>query len=109
MGRAVEAGSDLAVLTNDNPRTEEPQVILRDLLSGLDRPAAARVVPDRAEAIAWALSQARPGDCVLVAGKGHESYQVLGTERIPFDDCEVARTWLYANQPEAVPAGRLYE
>ncbi len=109
MGRAVEAGADLAVLTNDNPRTEDPQAILRELLSGMVRPAAARVIPDRAEAIAWALSQARAGDCVLVAGKGHETCQILGTERIPFDDCEVARAWLYANQPEAVPAGRLHE
>jgi len=109
MGRAVEAGADLAVLTNDNPRTEDPQAILRDVLSGLDRPAAARVVPERGEAIAWALSQARTGDCVLVAGKGHETYQILGTERFPFDDCEVARAWLYANPPDEVSAGRLHE
>jgi UDP-N-acetylmuramoyl-L-alanyl-D-glutamate--2,6-diaminopimelate ligase len=109
MGRAVEAGADLAVLTNDNPRSEDPQAILRDVLSGLRNPADARVVADRAEAIAWALAQARAGDCVLVAGKGHETYQILGTERIPFDDCEVALAWLYANQPDGVSAGRPHE
>jgi UDP-N-acetylmuramoyl-L-alanyl-D-glutamate--2,6-diaminopimelate ligase len=56
------------------------------------------VIPDRAEAIAWALSQARPGDGVLIAGKGHRSFQIVGGRRRWFDDRQVARQWLYANQ-----------
>jgi len=107
MASAVEADADLAVVTTDNPRTEDPRVILDDLVGGFSRRAEVEVVPDRAEAIYWALSQARPGDCVLIAGKGHESHQIIGHERIPFDDCEVAREWLYQVQPDGVSmAGR---
>lgn len=95
MGRAVEVGADLAILTNDNPRSEDPQVILDDLRSGFVSPQRAQVIPDRAEAITQALALAQPGDCVLIAGKGHEKYQILGDERHPFDDVEVARQWLY--------------
>lgn len=95
MGKAVEAGADLAVLTNDNPRTEDPQAIIKEILSGFERPDAAQVIPDRAKAIGWALSQAQPGDCVLIAGKGHETHQIIGKKRIHFDDVEVAREWLY--------------
>jgi UDP-N-acetylmuramoyl-L-alanyl-D-glutamate--2,6-diaminopimelate ligase len=99
MGRAVEAAADLAVVTSDNPRTEDPQAIICDVLSGFQDASAVRVLPDRAEAIQWALGQARPGDCVLIAGKGHEKYQIVGHERIPLDDCEIARQWLYDVQP----------
>jgi UDP-N-acetylmuramoyl-L-alanyl-D-glutamate--2,6-diaminopimelate ligase len=101
MGRAVEAGADLAVVTSDNPRAEDPQTIIHDLLGGFRQPAAAKVVPDRAEAIHWALAAAEPGDCVLIAGKGHENSQIVGDERIPFDDREVAREWLYQVHPYA--------
>jgi UDP-N-acetylmuramoyl-L-alanyl-D-glutamate--2,6-diaminopimelate ligase len=103
MGRAVEAHADLAVITTDNPRTEDPCKIEADILRGFRRPRDARVISDRMEAIAWALSQAEPGDCVLIAGKGHEKHQILGTERYYFDDCEVARTWLYEHEPAAFP------
>jgi UDP-N-acetylmuramoyl-L-alanyl-D-glutamate--2,6-diaminopimelate ligase len=106
MGRAVEADADLAVITNDNPRTEDPQAIAQDILRGFSRPPAAAVILDRAEAIAWALSQAQPGDCVVIAGKGHEKYQIFGTRPIEFDDAEVARQWLYEVQPEGSLAGR---
>lgn len=95
MGEAVEAGADLAILTNDNPRTEDPQAILADILSGFHAPDAAEVIPDRSEAIARALSMAQAGDCVLIAGKGHETYQIIGHQRHYFDDAEVARQWLY--------------
>jgi UDP-N-acetylmuramoyl-L-alanyl-D-glutamate--2,6-diaminopimelate ligase len=98
VGRAVEAGADLSVITDDNPRDEDPQSILEDILAGLKCPAQAEVIPDRAEAIAWALSQARPGDGVLIAGKGHRSFQIVGGRRRWFDDRQVARQWLYANQ-----------
>ncbi len=98
MGRAVEAGADLSVITDDSPRDEDPQAILEDILAGLKCPAQAEVIPDRAEAIAWALSQARPGDGVLIAGKGHRTCQIVGSRRRWFDDRQVARQWLYANQ-----------
>lgn len=102
MARAVETGADVAVITNDNPRTEDPMGIIRELLDGCNRPDAMEVIPDRAKAIHWALSQAQPGDCVLIAGKGHEKYQIIGDQRCYFDDCDVARQWLYENLPSSV-------
>lgn len=99
MGRAVEAGADLMVVTSDNPRTEDPQAIIDDVLSGLENPAAAKILPDRIAAIYWALEHSRPGDCVLIAGKGHEKYQIIGHKRVELDDCEIARQWLYEVQP----------
>ena len=107
MGRAVEKGADLAVVTNDNPRSEDPRTIQHDLLNGFDRPHEVEVFPDRAEAIGWALGQAESGDCVLIAGKGHEKHQIIGTERVPFDDREVARQWLYEMQPVGGVSGIL--
>jgi UDP-N-acetylmuramoyl-L-alanyl-D-glutamate--2,6-diaminopimelate ligase len=101
MAQAVDDAADLAVLTNDNPRQEDPQAIVNDLLSGVDDPTRVEVILDRAEAIGWALSLAQPGDCVLVAGKGHEGYQLIGQQRLVFDDAEVARAWLYQNQQAA--------
>lgn len=105
MGRAVEVGADLAVLTNDNPRSEDPQAILEDIRSGFEYPQRPLVIPDRAAAITHALAMAQPGDCVLIAGKGHEKYQIIGQERHPFDDVEVARQWLYEH-PEATAESR---
>lgn len=102
MGRAVEASADLAVLTTDNPRTEDPKAIQDDVLSGFHRAGEAVVIADRTEAIHWALAEALPGDCVLIAGKGHEKYQIIGTEQVPFDDRQVARQWLYQMQPAGV-------
>jgi UDP-N-acetylmuramoyl-L-alanyl-D-glutamate--2,6-diaminopimelate ligase len=95
MGHAVESGCDLAIVTNDNPRTEAPQAIFDDILEGFDRPADALVIPDRADAIRRALTSAGPGDCVLIAGKGHEIYQIIGRDRVPMDDYEIASQWLY--------------
>lgn len=95
MGREVENGADLAIVTDDNPRNEDPKAIVNDILAGFLSPAAAEVVPDRSRAIARALELARPGDGVLIAGKGHEQYQIIGSGRHHFDDVEVARQWLY--------------
>jgi UDP-N-acetylmuramoyl-L-alanyl-D-glutamate--2,6-diaminopimelate ligase len=95
MGRAVEQASNVIILTNDNPRHEDPRAICRDVLSGFCNPGVAAVVPDRVEAIRQALAAARMGDCVLIAGKGHERYQLIGEEQIPLDDRDVAREWLY--------------
>ncbi len=106
MGREVEAGADLAIVTSDNPRNEDPQAIIGEILSGFCRPEAAEVVPDRAQAIERALELARPGDCVLIAGKGHEKYQIIGNRRHAFDDAEVARDWLYGRGSLAAGGGR---
>ena len=91
MGRAAGEGSDLVILTSDNPRSEDPEQIMQDALPGL----AATKTPylkeaDRAAAIRMAIEAARPGDIVLLAGKGHEKEQVLRDGAIPFDDAEVA-------------------
>ena len=101
MGRAVEQAADVAILTSDNPRNEPADQIVRDMLDGFHQPSNARVMLDRAEAIGWALGQAQPGDCVLIAGKGHENYQIIGDRRIPFDDRDVAKSWLFEYQPYA--------
>ena len=78
-------------MTDDNPRTEDGSVIVADILSGFADPARATVERDRAKAIAQTLTQAAPGDVVLVAGKGHEDYQIVGTERRPFSDRSLVR------------------
>jgi UDP-N-acetylmuramoyl-L-alanyl-D-glutamate--2,6-diaminopimelate ligase len=105
MGEAAGTRADLIVATSDNPRTEDPLAILADVEPGLVRsgktkldPRHARmglkgycVLPDRREAIELALRAARPGDAVLIAGKGHEDYQIVGKEKRPFDDRAEAR------------------
>lgn len=92
MAQAV-LGASLIVVTSDNPRTEEPQQIIDDILAGF-APSfpPLHVEPDRKAAIAWTLAEARPGDCVLIAGKGHETEQIIGTQRFPFDDREVVQS-----------------
>ncbi|HEY9889277.1 MAG TPA: cyanophycin synthetase, partial [Candidatus Obscuribacterales bacterium] len=95
MGKIAYDLADLAIVTSDNPRTEDPQRILADILAGIPVALPAQqVVSDRAAAIHWAIAQAQPGDGVLIAGKGHEDYQILGTEKIHFDDREQARAAL---------------
>jgi len=91
MGRAAGEGSDFVVLTSDNPRSEDPEAILRDIMPGLQATRVQYVTePDRYRAIRVALESARPGDIVLIAGKGHEKTQTLKHATIPFDDAEVA-------------------
>jgi len=99
MGRAVEGLADVAIVTTDNPRMEDPQKIAADILSGCERPEEARWMPDRTEAIGYALRLAGPDDCVLVAGRGHEEYQIVGHSRIPLDDRDVVRSYLYNLEP----------
>ena len=90
MGRAALA-ADYAIVTSDNPRSESPDAIIADITSGMTGAAGRfEVVPDRREAIGRAVRLAEPGDSVLLAGKGHEDYQILGSETVHFDDCEVA-------------------
>ena len=90
MGEVAARLADLAIVTSDNPRTEDPERILDDVEAGL-RGAPHRREVDRRRAIAVALELARPGDTVLLAGKGHETYQVVGTEKQPFDEREIVR------------------
>ena len=95
MGRIAAELADLAVVTSDNPRTENPDKILEDILAGIPPKIDPLVIGDRARAIHTAIMEARPGDGVLIAGKGHEDYQILGTEKIHFDDREQAREALH--------------
>jgi UDP-N-acetylmuramoyl-L-alanyl-D-glutamate--2,6-diaminopimelate ligase len=92
MGRAGASLSDLAVVTSDNPRSEDPNAIIAEVVAGIENGANFEVEPDRRAAIARALRQARAGDTVVIAGKGHEQGQELeGGRKVPFDDREVAR------------------
>jgi len=93
MGQAAQKWSDEVILTSDNPRTEDPGQIIEDTLAGMDK-AKVRVIPEREIAIEKACEIAFPGDCLVVAGKGHETYQILGENTIHFDDREVLRNKL---------------
>ena len=108
MGEAAGRGSDFVVLTSDNPRSEDPLAIINDAVVGLQKTGVKySVETDRRKAIALAISEARPGDIVLLAGKGHEKVQVGREGAAPFDDLEVAREALRAAgfECEAAPAG----
>jgi murE/murF fusion protein len=102
MGAEVAASADLAIVTSDNPRTEDPRVIIDQILVGVPRPFAVDV--DRARAIRAAIGEAVPGDVVVIAGKGHEDYQVIGETKHHFDDREHAAAAVTAR-----PARRLGE
>jgi len=86
MGAIAESHADVVVLTDDNPRGEDSATILEQIRAGLREPAAAHVIADRAEAIHFALTEADAGDVVVIAGKGHEDYQLVGAERRAFSD-----------------------
>lgn len=92
MGKAACAGSDIAVLTSDNPRKEDPAEIIKDVLPGMSGEYVSIV--DRSEATAHAVSLMKPGDALLVAGKGHEDYQIIGEEKIYYSDQAVLRDLL---------------
>jgi UDP-N-acetylmuramoyl-L-alanyl-D-glutamate--2,6-diaminopimelate ligase len=94
MGKIAADLADRVVVTSDNPRTENPDQILADIMAGISRQDGVTVIADRATAIGQAIAMAQPGDGVLIAGKGHEDYQILGTEKIHFDDREQARAAL---------------
>jgi UDP-N-acetylmuramoyl-L-alanyl-D-glutamate--2,6-diaminopimelate ligase len=99
MGQAAGEGSDVVVLTSDNPRGEDPLAIIEQVLPGLKQTSARIVVePDRQRAIALAIAEALPGDLVLLAGKGHEKTQTIGDRVIPFDDVAIARQILLAGE-----------
>jgi len=90
MGRIAADLADLAVATSDNPRTENPDAIIDDVEQGMGGVPHLRIT-DRLKAIHTALDEARAGDTLLLAGKGHETYQVIGTDKLPFDEREIVR------------------
>jgi UDP-N-acetylmuramoyl-L-alanyl-D-glutamate--2,6-diaminopimelate ligase len=94
MGRIGAELSDLVIITSDNPRTEDPQKIIDDIVSGLPEGSSYEVEPDRERAIEKAIQASDEGDLIVVAGKGHEDYQILGTRKIHFDDREIVRKLL---------------
>jgi UDP-N-acetylmuramoyl-L-alanyl-D-glutamate--2,6-diaminopimelate ligase len=96
MGEIASRCSDRVIVTSDNPRSEDPDQIIADILAGVpgDRRHAVYVERDRREAIRLALAAARAGDTVVIAGKGHETYQLVGGQRLPFDDRAVVRELL---------------
>ena len=108
MGRIAAALADFVVVTDDNPRTESPYAILHDILEGMrDSTTPFAVLENRREAIAFALEHAHPGDVVVLAGKGHETYQIIGTQTLTLDEREVVHTYLMQKQRKDAgePAG----
>ncbi len=101
MGKIASRLADRTIITSDNPRTEKPQTILDDVFAGIEQADFVEVIGDRALAIAQAIKSAQPGDGILIAGKGHEDYQILGTEKVHFDDREQAREAL-SNRFQAI-------
>ena len=89
MGRVAAARADWAIVTSDNPRTEDPERILDDIVAGMTATTHFERIEDRRAAIAKAVAMAGPDDLVLLAGKGHETYQIRGTEKLPFDEAEI--------------------
>ena len=103
MGLTAARLSDIVVVTSDNPRTEDPDAIIKEILSGLESSGSMKkgetyfVVPDREEAIGFSVGLAQPGDTLLLAGKGHEDYQIVGKVKNHFDDREVAAAAIRKN------------
>ena len=94
MGRIAGEMSDVAVVTSDNPRNENPLLIINDILCGMEKSKARiAVIENRRQAIEFALGKAKKGDLVLLAGKGHEVYQIVGNEKIPFDEREIIKEY----------------
>jgi UDP-N-acetylmuramoyl-L-alanyl-D-glutamate--2,6-diaminopimelate ligase len=96
MGRIAEEQADIIIVTSDNPRTEKPAVIIEQILKGMPRKKLVYAIEDRREAIANACRDAKRGDSILIAGKGHEDYQIIGNVKYPFDDKLVATEILLA-------------
>jgi len=106
MGRIAAQQADLVYVTSDNPRSETPAAIIEEIVAGMDRSAAAQVVVDRRAAIEQALAAAQSGDVVVIAGKGHETYQEIAGRIIDFDDRQVARQIIAARSAAVGAEGR---
>ena len=108
MGAIARDLADLVVLTSDNPRTEEPEAIIRDIQAGMaEGEAPVHVEPDRRRAIAWVLDQGQPGDVIVLAGKGHETYQEINGVQFPMDEREIVASWFRARDGRKDRAGNL--
>jgi UDP-N-acetylmuramoyl-L-alanyl-D-glutamate--2,6-diaminopimelate ligase len=106
MAKTCQGLADRVIATSDNPRTEDPEAILDDIVAGFSPTFSFTREVDRARAIALAIREAGPDDAVLIAGKGHEDYQVIGTTKHPFDDVAVARQALLARANSTAEAAR---
>jgi len=102
MAQVAEKLADKIVVTNDNPRTEDAKAIVADIKTGFKNPDSVQVIPDRAEAIAFCIARAHAGDCIVIAGKGHEDYQLIGSDRLPFSDVKQARVALRAREQKSL-------
>ncbi len=98
MGKIASSLADFVILTADNSRTESTAKILKEILRGINRERPHTVIPDRREAIGYAISQARAGEILLFAGKGHETYEITAEGKFPFDEAEIARAAWTARQ-----------
>ncbi len=108
MGAVVRELADVAVVTSDNPRTEDPWAILQDILAGMSGPGGqVHLEPDRPKAIRWALSQGQPGDVIVLAGKGHETYQEIGGVQYPMDEREIVADYFAKRAQRRERAGNL--
>ncbi|MBI4535035.1 MAG: UDP-N-acetylmuramoyl-L-alanyl-D-glutamate--2,6-diaminopimelate ligase, partial [Ignavibacteriae bacterium] len=98
MGEIASHLSNITIITSDNPRNENPQSIIDEILKGVSSGREVHTEPDRRKAIVQGLQLAKEGDIILVAGKGHETYQVFGNERVHFDDREEVETFIRTSQ-----------
>ena len=106
MGAVAGELADVAVVTSDNPRTEDPLAIIGDILAGMEgADAALHVEPDRRAAIAWALDRGGPGDVIVLAGKGHETYQEINGVQYHMDEREIVADWFRDAQTQPSAAG----
>ncbi len=94
MGRIAEDMADFVIVTSDNPRTEQPAAIIEDILAGMEKAEKRVVVEDRVQAIHWALDNAKKDDIIVLAGKGHETYQIVGTQKFHMDEREIVAEYL---------------
>ena len=94
MGKTASKLADHVIITSDNPRTENPDKILSDITSGITEATQYQLILDRRIAIRQAIELAQKGDLIIIAGKGHEDYQIIGQEKLPFDDRQVAKEFL---------------
>jgi UDP-N-acetylmuramoyl-L-alanyl-D-glutamate--2,6-diaminopimelate ligase len=98
MAKVVEQYANRIIVTTDNPRHEDPQTIIDEVMTGFSSPEKVEAILDRRQAIDIAITNAQPGDVVLLAGKGHETSQIVGDVHIAFDDRRVAREFLAARE-----------
>ena len=98
MGKVAASLSDITVVTSDNPRDEDPELIIDEIMTGIDTEREITREPDRTKAVRMALARAREGDVILIAGKGHEEYQIVGDQKLPFSDARIVEEFISAQR-----------